>query len=278
MATQVGTQVDNSSAGNAAALGVAFTRIVFPLWLLLGAILKLVDGSPSHLPSILVKVLGPLGVDLMFVLRYIVAIELVVVGVVWILPRIARPVALAMLGAFFPILVGDVLLGSSSCGCFGAISVPPIVTLLTDGGLFLAILLLGRSAPSLRVPTRLSTVRTVVTGVWILVSFAAGFYLTGRVGDAEATTASDHSLAALPAEGYYVPDYAAWIENAWTDVRLSAWVQGAPGDLGTGTHYLIFYRKDCEHCHELMEVFFSGPLDIPTTAIAVPERDGFPST
>ncbi len=43
------------------------------------------------------------------------------------------------------------------------------------------------------------------------------------------------------------------------------------------TWYLIFYRKNCEHCHELLETYFDSPPDRPTTVIAVPERKGFPS-
>ena len=50
-----------------------------------------------------------------------------------------------------------------------------------------------------------------------------------------------------------------------------------PDDLDVGQQFVIFFRKDCEHCHELLEVYFSGTLDWPTTAIAVPERDGWPT-
>ncbi len=62
----------------------------------------------------------------------------------------------------------------------------------------------------------------------------------------------------MPSEGYYLPDYDEWLGLDWRDVPISAWVQGTTGDLSSGPHYVIFYRKDCEHCHELMEVFFSG--------------------
>jgi hypothetical protein len=39
----------------------------------------------------------------------------------------------------------------------------------------------------------------------------------------------------------------------------------------------MFWRKDCEHCHELMEVWFQPEVPAPTLAVAVPERDGFPT-
>ena len=81
----------------------------------------------------------------------------------------------------------------------------------------------------------------------------------------------------LPADGYYLPDYAAWIGTSYRDIDLFAWLEGLPDDLETGARHVLFYRKDCEHCHELMEVWFSGPLMLPTTAIAVPERGGWPA-
>jgi hypothetical protein len=202
----------NGSAGGFVA--VLLARVVVPLWLLVGAILKLVDASPSHLPVAMVKWLGALNIDLMFVLEFSIAIELTVVGVMWLLPRLARLAGVLMLGSFLPVLLGDVLMG-------------------------------------------------------------AGFGLTGIFAATPAAGAAD-LVADLPADGYYLPQYDAWIGKPWQEVPLSAWVIGAPDDLAVGPRYLLLYRKDCEHCHELMEVFFTGPLEIPTTAVAVPEREGFP--
>jgi len=256
------------------------TRVVFPLWLLVGAVLKMVDGSPSNLPTVFVKWLGPVGVDLLFVLKYTVALELAVVGVVWLLPRLARPVALAMLGAFLPVLVGEIMLGASSCGCFGAVQIPPIVTLAMDGGLLLGVWLLGRRSPTLTVSRQMPTSRTVLAGLWILASFAVGFYATGRLGadtGPAADVAATSQAQALPKDGYYVPDYADWLNMQWHDLAIAGWVAGAPQDMERGSQYVIFYRKDCEHCHELMELFFADTLQFPTTAIAVPERNGFPT-
>ena len=55
------------------------------------------------------------------------------------------------------------------------------------------------------------------------------------------------------------------------------WIRGLPDDLDQGQQYMLFYRKDCEHCHELMEFFFAEELPLPTTAVAVPERAGYPT-
>jgi hypothetical protein len=262
--------------GSAAAfVAVLLARVLVPLYLLIGAVLKLVDASPSHLPVAMVKWLGAFNIDLVFVLEFSIAVELTVVGVMWLLPRLARWIGVVMLGAFLPVLAGDVLMGASSCGCFGAVQVHPLITLAVDLSFFLGLLLLGRRVPSLALSDVLPTIRVVVAGVWTVASFVIGFGLTGVFADTPEPGAGQQETA-LPPEGYYMPRYEDWIGQSWQEVPLSAWVSGAPENIDGGPRYVMFYRKDCEHCHELMEAFFSGPLDIPTTAIAVPERDGFP--
>jgi hypothetical protein len=265
------------TTGSATALlAVILARVVVPLWLLVGAILKLVDASPTHLPAALIKWFGGLGIDLMFVLQFSIGAELTVVGVMWLLPRLARLAGVVMLGSFLPVLLGDVLMGASSCGCFGAVEVHPGITLALDLSFFLGLLLLGRRVPSLALSDVLPTSRVLMAGVWTVASFAIAFGLTGVFAEVEAAPVNERT-GALPSEGYYLPQYEAWIGRPWREVPIAAWVQGAPDDLATGARYILFYRKDCEHCHELMEVFFSGPLTLPTTAVAVPEREGFPT-
>lgn len=267
----VDATVTRGKSSLAATAGVVVTRVLFPVWLLTGAILKLVDLSPANLPAALVRGLGGLGVDLAFVLRYSIAVELVVVAVVWLLPRLARPVALAMLLAFVPVLVGDLLLGASSCGCFGAVPVPPWVTLATDLALLAGVWWLGGKAPSLRVEGSLPLGRSLAVGAVALLGFAVAFGLPAPANAPSAEAAS------LPAAGYYLPDYQGWIGKRWQDLDLASWVSGMPADLGTGRQYLVFYRKDCGHCHELLDTFFVVDLPAPTTVIAVPERAGFPT-
>jgi hypothetical protein len=263
------------------AVAVALARVVVPLWLLAGAVLKLVDSSPSHLPAALIRWMGALGVDLGFVLRFSIAVELVVAGVMWLVPRLARPIGIAMLASFLPVLIGDVALGASSCGCFGAVRVHPGVTLAMDLGFLLGLWLLGRRVERLATPASLPTLNVVAAGIWVLASFALAFGLTTG-GDppalaAEGDPASVAAAAAGPVEGYFLPRYEDWIGNAWSELPISGWIQGAPSDLGVGPRLVLFYRKDCEHCHALMEAYFVGPLAVPTTAVAVPERAGFPT-
>lgn len=260
------------------AFAVFIARIAIPLWLGIGAVLKLVDGSPSNLPAALVKCLGGLGMDLRFVLEFSISVELVVVVVMVLLPGLARPVGIIMLACFMPVLVGDLLQGAASCGCFGAVQVPPWVTLATDGFFLLCMIFAARGVTSLRVTATQPTWRVVAVGVLSVLGVAVAFGLTAGgapvpVDDGTAPMATTSG----PVEGYYLPELESWIGSPFTSLELASWIQGLPADLEQGPQYILFYRLDCEHCHELMEVFFSDSVPLPTTAVAIPERDGFPT-
>jgi hypothetical protein len=260
-------------------LAVVLARVIIPLWLGTGAVLKLIDGSPSNLPAALIKLCGALGIDLRFVLELSIAMELIVVGVMVLLPQLARPVGIVLLGGFFlPVLIGDVALGASSCGCFGAVEVHPGVTLATDLLFLLGLVFLARGVRSLSVTAILPTWRVLVVGLWSVLSVVVAFGATtsGVTDGATGETVAAGS-AVVPAEGYYLPDYASWVGTSFLELDIASWIQGLPEDLTVGPQFLLFYRKDCEHCHELMEVFFVDELPLPTTAVAVPEKGGFPS-
>ena len=271
----VSTDYQATTTDAAGTVAVILARVVVPLWLFAGAVLKLIDLSPSHLPAALIRWLGGNGVDLMFVLRFGIAVELIVAGVMVLVPPLARWAGIVMLGAFLPVLIGDVALGAESCGCFGSVEVNPWVTLVTDVTFFLALVFLGRRDRRLALGPVLPTSMVVAAGVWSLLSVVVAFALPAdNPTDSSRVTAS---AAALPADGYYLPDYEEWIGRPFRDLEIASWISGLPVDLEVGQQYVIFFRKDCEHCHELMEVYFSGSLDWPATAIAVPERDGWPT-
>jgi hypothetical protein len=277
MLMAIRTETTTEAGSQAIALiAVLLARIVVPLWLLIGGVLKWLDGSPANLPAGLVKAFGNIGIDLMFALQFSIAVELTVAGVMWLLPRLARPVGLTMLGVFLPVLVADVVMGASSCGCFGAVQVHPAVTMTVDLAFLVGLWWCGRGVAQLAVPGILPTGRVVAAGLWTLASFAFAFGVAAP-GETSMAQPQPGAATALPAEGYYMPQFSAWIGQPWSDVPLAAWVRGMPRNLDPGTRYILLYRKDCEHCHELMEAYFSGPLTWPTTAIAVPERDGFPT-
>jgi hypothetical protein len=153
-------------AGFHATFGVILARGVVPLYFALGAVLKLVDASATHLPPALIKLAGWMGLDLMYLFHLSIGVELAVAGAAVIMARLARPLGLLLLGIFLPILIAGVAMGSTSCGCFGAVSVPPMVTLVIDGLLFGLLWFFGGRAPSLAWKRELRTIPVVLAGLW----------------------------------------------------------------------------------------------------------------
>jgi len=272
-----------TTAGVGGSVAVVLARVVVPLWLATGAVLKLMDLSPAHLPAAIIKWFGGNGIDLLFVLRLSIAAELIVAGVMVLLPPLARWIGVAMLATFLPVLIGDLALGASSCGCYGAIEVNPWVTLVIDVTFLLGLLILGRREPRLAMTRDLPTLKVLIAGVWSLLCVVVAFGLSAPAatvngGSEDGSVEVGSGVArAMPANGYYMPQYQDWIGRQFRELEVASWTMNLPDDLENGLQYIIFYRKDCEHCHELMELYFSGSLDTPATAIAVPERGGFPT-
>jgi hypothetical protein len=272
-----------SSSGVGGTIAVVLARVVVPLWLFAGAVLKLMDLSPTHLPAALIKWLGSLDFNLMFVLRFSIAAELIVAGVMVLVPPLARWIGVAMLSTFVPVLIGDLMLGASSCGCFGAVKVSPWVTLVMDVTFLLGLVVLGRREPKLALTPSLPTSKALIAGLWSLLSVVVAFGLSaqipttdGSAGDGTAEVGSG-SVPDLPADGYYLPQYDDWIGRPFRHLEIASWVRNLPENIDFGPQFVLFYRKDCEHCHELMELYFNDVQSVPTVAIAVPERDGFPT-
>jgi hypothetical protein len=152
-----------------------------------------------------------------------------------------------------------------------------------DVTFLLGLLILGGREPRLAMTRDLPTSKVLIAGVWSLLSVVVAFGLSAPAAtvqggsDGGSAEAGSGGATALPADGYYMPQYQDWIGRPFYELGVASWASNLPDDLDFGPQYVIFYRKDCEHCHELMELYFSGSLDTPTTAVAVPERDGFPT-
>ncbi len=273
-------RADEQKAGKL--LGI-MSRVVVPLWLLAGALSKLVEASPASLPVALIRWAGAVGIDLGFIHSFGIGVELAAVGIMVLLPGLAPLAAVAMLTVFLPVLVGDLVLGASSCGCFGSVSVHPAITLVVDATLLAGLVLAIRRVRWRLVPATLPGARVAATLVWGAAAFAVAFGW-GAVGagvngapahepGSSASTVGGGPAPALPE--YYLPDYSSWIGKRWDELDMARWVRGAAPS-GKGVEYVVFYRKDCEHCHTLFEMWFAGELPDPVLLVAVPERSGFP--
>ena len=105
------------------------------LWIATGALFKLLAGTPADLPP----VVRNLPLDLGLTYKLAIGIELGVVSLVMLRPRLAWPLVAGMMAVFDVILLG--MLGDESCGCFGgSITVPPWAMLTVDSVFLLGIL------------------------------------------------------------------------------------------------------------------------------------------
>ena len=131
-------------------------RGLVPAWLLAGAAIKLQERSPMLLPSPVRDALKSIATSmgkggeaefasfLDLALRIIVSGEFALAAAMVLLPRLSRPIAMAMLSLFVVILLTVVARGEASCGCFGSKGPPPWVVLIGDATL-LALVEIGRA-------------------------------------------------------------------------------------------------------------------------------------
>jgi hypothetical protein len=77
------------------------------------------------------------------------------------------------------------------------------------------------------------------------------------------------------AKPWYAPEFESWKGQRLDAQELMLLVQRPlPANLNVGRHHIVFMRDDCDHCHELLNSYFSGPLTTPTTTISIPDATG----
>lgn len=277
-------------------VGLILARVIVPLWVLTGAVFKLAKKTPTLLPENIWRGADDLQINLYWLLAALIAIELILVGVMFFLPKLARLAALFITGVFCIVLIGELAAGHTSCGCLGAYSPSPWIMLAIDGALFLGLLIF--TPPRVAGPAFPSGQATVFA-MWVLaaLSFSAAFILPESAPPAADTTTNPQPATAennsngakvpdvvvnppptktarRPAS--YIPKTDAWIGKRISEIELSQWVNGWPADINTGPYYVIFYSRTCDHCQLLVNTFFASPPPAPTIIVAVPEtKQGF---
>lgn len=292
-------------------------RLVIPLWLLAGAIVKLTERNPKLLPPPILTVVqffdgwfgasGTAWLDLS--MRLIVVLEFALVAVMLCMPHFARRIAIAILSLFCVILLSGIVPAfldkgfegawKGSCGCFGSGGPNPMIMLAIDSTLLLLALI---SKPRPARPTPLPASFGMPSAIaFTLITAAIAFALPARSEiaivvpdpgpaplepilvpplDPIAPPAPVASVATpwtgMPAAAapYYVPDFTTWRGTRLDGQELARLMTPAPpATINAGTWFVMFYREDCEHCHELLQTYFSGALTTPTLTIAVPDTD-----
>lgn len=216
------------------------TRLV-GLWILTGAFLKLLYGTPADLPDVLLDL--PLDLGLTFQLA--IAVEMVVGGLALLRPSRGWLPAKVLTGAFLLVLITQIVGGEASCGCFGtALTISPVVMLIIDAVAFALLVLvrpwrLERDKGELPWALTALLILGCVTLPWVL----------DRQGSttavAEGTGGKDQWIEL---------DVAGWKGKALKDTSLFP-LLGPKQRIDAGL--IIIWRASCEVCAEHLEILAS---------------------
>jgi hypothetical protein len=269
------------SSSTAGIIGTILCRVVVPLWILTGVTFKLISGTPSTLPTLFVKFAQETNIDLGLLLYTLVSLEIFAVGVMVFLPRFARAMAMFMLTSFCVILVGEILRNAESCGCLGAVTVKPWQMLLIDGILLVGVAVFAptrgeRVATSLAKPAMIAAAM-LVAGFGI--SFGAAAMTPDTVEPPPVVNGDDDGggdvdpTSPLPLPKFwYVKDIDAWAGTPWRELEIFRFMKDLPTVPDQGTHYVVFYRRTCDHCEDMFLEHFTDPgIASSVTAVEVPE-------
>ncbi len=257
----------------AARIGLVLSRGVVPAWVLLGAAFKLSERTPSNLPSMFVDYGKKAGIELGSLLHTLIGLEFLAVAVMVLLARLARPMALFMLSSFCLILIGELYRSATSCGCFGKINIHPGVVLAIDGTLLVLVALFKPATPERPAPRALL--------VAAVVAIAGGFTLSFAMMQRAATVANPPAADCLAPPPripdpnfWYVKDgeLERWIGLCWNQIDLFQLLGQYPDDIARGRRHVVFYRRDCEHCQEMFDTYFTGALPDSVVAYRIPSE------
>ena len=264
-------------------IGMLLSRIIVPLWVLSGALFKLIETSPRTLPKM--SILNPaahFGLDLYWLLAVLISLEFIAISVMFFIRPVARTMAIFMLTSFCLILLNEIRGGATSCGCLGTFSPPPWMMLSIDGVLLLGALIFSPKQIPKQPLSRLSigaVIATITIGTSI--SFAVvipagrapdrippGPTAPSSVGSAVDSTVNP---SPKPLEGYwFVENIDHWVGKSWNEIELFQYMPNWPDDLGDGERYVVFYSRTCDHCEDMFWSDLIKPFDPPVIAIEIP--------
>ena len=236
------------------------------LWVAAGALFKLFAGTPLDLPPNLLD-MDIIRSNVLLFFRSAIAIELSIVLLTFIKPRLSWLLMIGMLLTFVCILTPLVLAGEASCGCFGSSGPPPWVMLAADS-VFLVGLVATR--PWSAIQSKGQHIGLALVGVAI--SFALPFVLVQSDSSSGSNEGAGENVAEQegeqPAEQNTAPPEVRFVDfriKEWIgktlddpEVNLKRWIDAdVDAMLNEGSLFTegswIFYRITCDHCREHIE-------------------------
>ena len=261
-------------------IGLVLARGVVPAWVAIGALVKLYSGSPGNLPTNFVSFGRNAGIDLGEMLYTLIGLEFLAVGVMLLLARWARPMAIFMLASFCLILLGEMYVRADSCGCFGGtITIKPWQMLLVDGALLAGVLFFIPRVPESAWGLAKALPAMAVMGVLgIGLSFGAASVIHQDIEhepnddplvDPDDPTRNPNPRS-LPSN-WWAQTIDDWDGKPWREIPLFQFMPRWPEGLDEGTHYIVFYSRTCSHCEIMFIDDFTRDIGAPVIAIEIPE-------
>jgi len=271
------------SGPRAEKIGFFLTRLIVPLWVLSGAVMKLMEKSPKLLPKNIWTAALERGMDLYVLLFVVIALEFFAIAVMVFLPRFARFMSIWMLSVFVVILIAEIVAGNTACGCLGSFSPSPWAMLGIDGVLLLLVLLFK---PPVYEVGWLPKINFAVATAWTLVfGIVTGVIILGeRATEKPPVVIVDPQPGGpgpevpTPAPGPVRPAYfgladvQSLVGQRFRDTELAGLVEGLTDAVDAGPQYVIFFSRSCDHCQDLLETHVPGPTAVPLTLVAIPEQ------
>lgn len=258
--------------------GFALSRIIVPLWVLTGATVKLMAGSPTNLPQNFVDFGRNAGINLGHMLYTLIGLEFFAVAVMVLISRFARPMAIFMLSVFCLVLIGEMIRGEESCGCFGdsGIQIKPWQMFIIDGVLLAGVILFRpKVAESAMGLSKAAPIAAIMALMGIGLSFGAAAVIhseqsqDAEVQGDEADETINPAPRSLPSF-WYTENMDSWIGKPWREVDVFRFMRRWPADMDEGTRYVVLYSRTCDHCQSMFENDLSQPMDAPVVAIQIP--------
>lgn len=231
------------------------------LWLALGALAKLLFGTPALLPEV-IRTHTPISLGLTYTL--VIGIELALVALCFLRPRQAWP-ALAALFCFFEfVLATQIAAGAENCGCFGdGLHVSPKLMAAVDSLLLLALL---ASRPWAALRTRGAGIGLVLAALLLAFALPAGWIRVRQGGGTPEpskppTRNGGGTVAQQDPPQPKQPDWIELYPETWVGKsvyeieELTRWV---PAEKLPSDGVIVVWRQGCTHCAQHLREMANG--------------------
>lgn len=249
-------------------------------WLAFWALMKLYKGSPNDLPAQVID-MSPWGIYTTF--RGVVAIELAVVAIALLLPRLGWFILAVQYTVFLVILAKLIQAGAETCGCTGSVvKLAPWQMASIDGLLLLGLLV---TAPWKRLPkTKLLPLRLLALlpllglAVWAPLTKFVPVQLADITAPEDGEDAGPKGPTGPETEkiegDFYAFETESWEGQMIHDTDLARFLSPPESvDLIPPPALVVVYRKSCEQCAEHIANLATNPPATPIVLLRVPETD-----